>query len=265
MNKNKGSILLIVIAILAIGGGVFIYNKKGSFDTSKTIKIDKQENNEKCKTDGSETALLCDLSTAYSYGVNGKTAVIRLQGTLSNYYTKNKQDLNLLMSEIKNNTRPLEYRIFLIKILSTDKDNFSLIRKDLLSVISDRKNADEIRAQMIITSPKIYSSIYHTTRVRDNNDLFETLISILNENNEKLSSAVINSMFGYMANLDEQRAVDVIVDFASDYKNNYRNTPNTLAESLLILKNSKKLTPLTTEAIKYVCDKNDSKNLLLCR
>jgi len=273
MNKNKGFVIplmIILVAVLTIGGGVYFYNaKKDNSDlesnSQQQVVVGEQKNDEKCKTDDSETAILCELSDAYAYGNNGKTAVIRLQGTLSDYYEKNKQNFNLLINEINNKNRPLEYRIFLIKILSINKDNFSLIRKDLLNIISNKKNADEVRAQMIITSPKIYYGIYHVTRIKDNDDLFKTLISVLDEGNDKLSSAVISSMYGGMADLDEQRAINVVIDFSSDYKNKYKETHSALINALVILKNTKKLTPLTTEAIKYICGKNDVENKTLCQ
>lgn len=273
-NSQKGFVvpLIIVIAVLVVGGGVYYYSKNpGTPQIPKNTVVDKTADNtqntstnQNCGTGVSEANLLCELEKAYAAG-NSKTAVIRLQGSLDDYYRENKQEPNVLIEEINNTNKPIDYRVYLIKILSINKDNFSSVREKLIGVILNKKNGEQVRAQMIQSLPKMYYAVFHVTRINDNDDLFNAVTSVLKEQNDTLSSSVIAVLYGQMANLDMQRSIKIITGFSDNYAENYKKTPVSLINALTILKNTKTLTSLTTEGINYVCSKNDPRAAILCR
>ncbi|OHA30433.1 MAG: hypothetical protein A3B09_04320 [Candidatus Taylorbacteria bacterium RIFCSPLOWO2_01_FULL_43_83] len=68
-----------------------------------------------------------------------------------------------------------------------------------------------------------------------------------------------------MADLDMQKSIKILTGFADNYEENYKKTPVSLINALIILKNTKTFTSLTNEAINYVCSKNDPRAGVLCR
>jgi hypothetical protein len=269
-NKQRGFVSFIIIGavlVLLIGGGTYLYNKSPKYKTSPESQIVKVDNKKltECKTDVSEFSILCNLRNAYMG--NSQVATIRLQGALSEYYDSNKANLAVLTKEIINKDNPTEYRIFLIHLLqnrSARKDwtvvEFANVNNSLVAVISNKNDVEKVRIEMITNLPKIY---YYVGE-KNTSNLFSALLPVLNTGTDALSSAVAGSLSGAAADLDLQKVKEVMINFAANYMNNYKERPQTLLMVLTTLKYNKETSPDVEKALKYVCSQNNPRAAMLC-
>jgi hypothetical protein len=267
---QKGFVIPLVIAVIAllvIGGGAYFYsNKDKKINQNNPQVVNGPIYDEKCRSDGSDLAILCELRNAYEN--NSKMAIIRLQGSLSDYYEKNKPDIKTLADQIVSNDRPVDYRVFLVHLLQNrsarqiwTETDFSMVRNDLLNVISNNKNSEKIRAEMIISLPSIYRYI----KIKDNTDLFEKLVVVLNSGSDILSSATVGSLAGGGADLNLSRVKTELMNFINNYKTNYKERPEALIRALTTLKSNRESSPEITSATNFVCIQNDSRATMLCK
>jgi hypothetical protein len=233
---QAGIVILVLVLTLILAG---CSNPNGE-------EILAVHSDEGCSVDETIQGMICELNKAD----NSRSAQIRIQNKISTHYENNSAEVADLMKVILNKGNSDDVRYYFIGLMRSKSANsltgkISNYDSELASLLVSKDESLEIKTRLGDQIPRALA--YHE---EDAPEFYEAAVQLLGEN-DTLANIGVGTISGAFANINRNRSLATLAEYAEDYKSNYKKRPNATIYVLMIFQR----TPIenTEEAISYVC------------